>query len=347
MMLAPTPMNTSVGPGLTEIGLSPIGGRDYRPFNTVSGRFHWEVSNTGTAGVDVATDDLQSYLGLGRSLANLRGRWLAFDDADAGRWGGIVIDVQPRPNDGLTHLGARSWSDVFAVRTVPKLNRMFSATAGAHILRILTDAQNKDDTLWLTDRQADETGESIALQYRGETIQDLMRRLVSRSGQEWWIDEDRAFAWRARVGVDRTASRQIVENVHFIDFQPVWSLDPIRNDLFVTPADSRYERARGFTVEDVDSIQDVGRRQDRVAYAGAVTKSTILPIAKAALRASKQKGIAYSFTVLNVESCWSWFREGDAIRLIVPSLNMSANVRVMIRTLEADGRFLRCSGVPA
>lgn len=346
MMLEPKPMNTSVGPGLSEVGISPIGGRDYRPFASISSRCHWEVGNTGTASCDIATDDLMSYLGLGVSLKKLRGKWFAADDQDAGRWGGIITDVQPRPRDGLTSISARSWSENLAARRTPKMTRTFTAPAGALVLRILIDAALKDDTLWLTDRQADETGASIALQLRGEKILDLIRRLATRSGQEWWIDQDRGFHWRVRVGVDRSRSRQLVENVHFIDFAPVYSLEPIRNDLFVTPADARYERARGFVAEDADSIAEHGRRQDRIAFAGSVTRSTLLPIAKAELRRLTKKGEVYSFTVLDVDHCWSWFVEGDTVRVVVPSLNLAADIRIMARSLDRDSRTMRVVGVP-
>src|SRR5437870_3192353 len=101
-------VDTTVGPGLTDFTLSPIGGRSPRIFNGINPRMSWLVSGIGSFSVDVPTRDLMAYLGDGVSLKKLRGKWISYQHEDAGQWGGIVTDISSRSN-GITEIAGRSW----------------------------------------------------------------------------------------------------------------------------------------------------------------------------------------------------------------------------------------------
>lgn len=178
-----------VGPGVSDLVLSRIGGGEPYSFTAVSPRLSWEVSNTGQASFDLPFSEVLEYFSYdGGGMDRLRGRWVAFDGVEGCAWGGIIVDVRPRTRDGMVEVAARSWSENLNARRVPKIARDLTGTAGALIMRILGDAETDDDTLWLASRQADEVGEMLALQLRGEKILDLFRRMTQRTGQEWRVD---------------------------------------------------------------------------------------------------------------------------------------------------------------
>jgi hypothetical protein len=202
----------------------------------------------------------------------------------------------------------------------------------------------RDGYNWITDIYAEEMGPPITLTIRGGQVDEALDTVSNQSGHEWWVDADRILWWSLHRGRDLTGSVQLHEGRHITAARYSLALDPVINDLLAVPADQQYTESEQFVIDDDSSIRRFGRRQDQIVYAGYVTESTLRPLASADLKRLTKLGDSVRFGVANVDGCWGWFREGDSILVLLPSINRHLKVRVMVRSYDSDGGLLDVSG---
>jgi hypothetical protein len=147
-----------------------------------------------------------------------------------------------------------------------------------------------------------------------------------------------------RRGRDCSGQVQLVEGRHIHNARYSLALGPIVNDLLVIPSDDTYAKTESLVLEDDASIRQVGRRQDQRLYTGLVTESTLRPLGTQDLRKLTKLGDTVTFDVVNVDGCFAWFREGDSINVLMPTINRRLTVRVMVRTYDTDTGVLSVSG---
>ena len=341
--------DTSVGPGIADLLISRPGWGDVRTITAFDPTMSWEVSGVGTLSADVAITDARA---IGADpLDRLRGMWVRHRHPTWGDWAGVVTDVVPGAVDGLVEIGARSWLDLGEKLLLPKVHRPPSGAPGAVVawaVRTVADESNSPFERLTTD----ELGDDITLEIRGQTLADVVTSTASQTGQEWSdgtpkrmaASINRELRWSDRIGRDLSREVELAAGVHVVDGRLPMSLAPVENALYVTPADERYAAARGFWVLDPASIAAVGRREGSRAYAGAVTRSTLRPIAQSELARSVARGRTARFDVVDEDGCFAWFDIGDTVRVTLPSAAMAISLRVQAASLSPASGILTISG---
>jgi hypothetical protein len=337
-VIAPT---AKFGPGETDVLLANAGGNNPRPFATGGLAMNRGVNQHGQLGFDLAYRDTIGYVG---QPDRLRGKWVSWTHRTLGPWTGMVIDVRPDPDAGIIDCTAFGFSWRFRRRVTPKFSRPIAGPPGSIITSVITSAAT-DDPLPIEGIDAEEVGDPITYQARGQTIDDVISSVTAQTGQEWYVDPTtRRLQWRAQYGRDRSGSVQLVDGVHITGYDPTFTLDGLTNALFVMPADARYQAARAFWVERPESIDAYGRLEDTQTYVNAVTRSSIGPIARADLLKRSRLGRALQLTVVDTDGCFGWFGPGDTITVLLSRISTTYRMRVMVQSFEADTRTMTISG---
>jgi hypothetical protein len=330
------------GPGETDIVVTNPGGANPRQFHTWDLAMSRGVNEHGQLGFDLAYRDTIGYVS---QSDRLRGKWVRWEHPQLGTWHGMIVDARPSPSLGVIDCTAVGFSWKFRKRITPKLGRTISGPPGAIVAQVLASAA-RDEALPVAGIDAEEIGDPITFESRSQKIDDVIRVLAYRTGQEWYVDPDtRRLQWRKRYGRDRSGSVQLIDGVHIGDFTPTFSLEGMVNALFAQPADDRYRAARGFWIERSESIDTYGRLEDAQTYPGAVTRSSIGPISREDLRLRSRRGRTLTIPVVNVDNCFSWFGPGDTITVVLSRLSVTYRFRVMVQSYNAATKVLTCSGV--
>jgi hypothetical protein len=61
-----------------------------------------------------------------------------------------------------------------------------------------------------------------------------------------------------------------------------------------------------------------------------------------------QQGATIECRIVNRDQddrCWSWFREGDTLCMLIPQISSQLDVRIMARSISDSDRVLSVSGV--
>jgi hypothetical protein len=299
----------------------------------------WSVASGSTASVEVLADDLIR-AGLG---VRPKGKWFFWEDQDAGAMNGTVTDSQPNGDDTV-EIAAGDWRTLFDARRLPRSKVSSFGYAGALALIAISNCQH-DDYLWVENMTADEGGEPVELSWDGGDLSSALDQLASSTGQEYWIDPDtRDFFWQFRRGQDLTTRVELAYNRHIVAYTLPDSIAPIRNDLLAVPSNELYAVTQALAVFDDDSIERYGRRQGSKDYLTGVTESALRPVAMADVARMSQLGASIEATVVNSEYCWSKFREGDSISMLLPNISSRLSVRVMARALDTSTQLMRISG---
>ncbi|HXH79511.1 hypothetical protein [Nocardioides sp.] len=341
--------DTSVGPGITDLLISRPGWGDVRTITAFDPTMSWEVSGVGTLSADVTVADAWA---IGADpLDRLRGMWVRHRHPTWGDWAGVVTDAVPSAVDGLVEIGARSWLELGEKLLLPKVHRPPGGAPGAVVAWAVRTVALEGNVVFER-LNIDELGDDITPELRGETLAGVVTGTASGSGQEWSDGTpkrmaargDRELRWSDRIGRDLSRAVELVANVHVVDGRLPMSLAPVENALYVTPSDERYAVARGFWVLDPASIAAVGRREGSRAYAGAVTRSTLRPIARSELARSVTRGQTARVDLVDEDGCFAWFDVGDTVRVTLPSADMAVSLRVQAASLSPASGILTISG---
>lgn len=298
----------------------------------------WAVDTMGTLSAELMTRTLTA-----AGITRPKGMWLVVEDDDAGDWGGEVQDTQSQA-DGTTELTATDWRILFRHRRLPSYKRPFFGPAGALAQIAIMEAERLGQ-IGLRDRRSDENSLPVQLYMERQSLLDALDSLAAASGDEWWV-LPYPLGWRwGRKGSDVSGTRQLVAPRHIIDFNLLDSIEPMVNDLLAYPTNERYTVSQTFTVEDAASIAEFGRRQGETALSQHTSANALRPAAQAIVNQLSQQGVAIEMQLTNVDRCFGWFREGDTISVLLPSVNVQAMVRIMARSLREPDYIMDVSGI--
>lgn len=331
----------STGPGLTDVLLSNPGGSNPRQFPTWDLAMNRGVNEHGSLGFDLLISDMAGYVG---QPERLRGKWVRWTHPTLGLWTGRIVDVRPDPDAGIVDCVAYGHTWQFRKRITPKIDRALSGPAGAIVQQVLT-AVGREEPLPISGIDADEIGDPVTYEFRAQKVDDVIRAVQSRSDQDWYLDpETNRLQWRGRYGIDRTGDVQLVDSVHLAGYDPAFTLEGVSNVLFAQPSDNRYRATKGYWTSRPDDVDSYGRMEESQTYAGAVTRSSLAPIARADLERMARRGRALTLDVLDIDRIFSRFGVGDTIRVLLSRLNVAYDFRVLVQSWKADTGMLTCTG---
>jgi hypothetical protein len=320
------------------VTISDIGGGNPQRLPTNGTDRSWAVETPGTLSAEVLTRTLTD-AGLDRP----KGRWITVEGNDVGTWAGVVQETQARA-DGTSELTATDWRVLLQDTRLPKRARPRFAPPGTLALLAIAAAE-RNGPVWIRDRTADETGLPVQLRLDGQSLGEALASLQSASGESYRIDPDTmAFHW-GPVGIDRSGSRQLVAPRHIVDWTLPDSIAPVINDLLAFPTNEGATLLRSFLVEDPASIAVVGRRQGQAALAQGTTAAALRPTAQALVTSLAALGVTLEMQLVNVDRCFGWFREGDSIAVLLPSINAQLTVRIMARSIREPDWVMDASAI--
>jgi hypothetical protein len=296
----------------------------------------WVVNGSGSLSAEVISADLVTF-GLNDEL---RGYWIVVEDDDAGTWGGVISDTQAN-GDGTTEIGATDWKALFSARRLPNRTRPLYGPSGTLALQAITEATRQYGTP-IQVRYADDLGLPVSLDLNGGDLLAALDGMANESGQEWWIEPDTLIMWWGVKGRDLTGSIQLSEGRHISDWRAPTSIAPVINDLEAFPTSDRAALRQTVRVENAASISAIGRRQGSAGIAGGSHGVHIRNRAIGLVNELAAQGLALEFDLLNVDDCFQWFREGDSVCVLLPTISEQLTVRIMARSLD-DSAVMRVS----
>jgi hypothetical protein len=293
--------------------------------------YSWEVSNAGQLSCRIPAADL-----FAAGLDHRIGKWISAEHSTAGAWHGVVTDADLDISQGVWSLAAEHITHALLdARTTPRDYTQSSATAGGLVGQALLKT-SRDSRLWVEDTGIDESGDILSYQWRGEPITSLISSLA---GSEWEYrirEADRVFEWRRQLGVDRPDVELIVGR-HITSGNYSESIKPVVNELLAVGDNRLTATSEAYVASDDDSIANYGLRQDSRFYPSVSSVPALKARAKADLPSVSEPPRVLQATVVDIDSCFARFREGDRIRVRIPAANATVSLRVKVRSLRADG----------
>lgn len=330
------------GPGITDVILANEGWYNPRPFATADFEMSRGVNALGQLSFDLASADVVGYVG---QFDRLRGKQVRWTHPTLGPWIGRIIAARPDPDSDVIDCTANGFLWNAKYRVAPKLNRLLSGPPGA-LIKQTFKAVAREEPLPIKGVDADEVGDPITFELRGQSLESIVRAIQTRSNQEWYLDPtDQRLKWRVRIGVDRRHEVQLVDGVHLADYTPLFTLDGLVNALHARPDDDRYQAARSFWVTRPESIEQYGRMEESVSYTGAVTRANVQAIARADLQRRSRRGRTITMQVVDVDNVFSLFGPGDTVTAVLSRMNVTYAVRVMVQSWRASTGVLTCTGM--
>jgi hypothetical protein len=299
----------------------------------------WLVDDDGTLSAEVPLSALRD---AGLLPFGAVGRWLWWE-GPPGAWGGVVTAVEPDAEAGTAELAADTWGFVLDGRVTARVWEAPNATAAGVVHRAVDEAARSWAPLPLT-FAFEEGGQAIGLTPRLESLRDLMGDAADQAGQEWRAEPDAGVSFGPRVGADLTATVALVWGADIVGARPRYDLAAVRNVLHVVPDDAPFVRARIVEVRDDASVAAVGVREGVAATLGVATRAAIRTRAEALLAANVAAGATIAFEVSGRSPRVGMFREGDTVAVDLPTLNLTGDVRVMVREWDDDRGTLSVSG---
>lgn len=329
------------GPAVGDVVLAKWGDRGRMPLATWGMRVSWEINAAGELSALAALADVRTVTD---DPEDLRGWWLTWEHPTLASWGGVITDIAVGP-DRTVEIAARGWLELLAKRLTRKRATMIVANPGAIAGRLVRDVGAAAPT-GIADTDCDEWGDFVPWQDDGGEILDALRTLSDASGQDYGVDEEnRIFRWRRQWGSDKTASVQLVQGYHVAAWRPSWSLEPIVTEVVLSPDNpSRFLTAPDIAGVDAAAYAVFGPRQQRGTYHGRQPRAAAAAIASAQAAKLAGMGRLIELDVVDADGCWSWFRRGDTITVVIADLDRALQVRCRALSWDHEGDRLTVSG---
>lgn len=309
----------------------------------------WRTDGPGTFNATLSTDELLDWRMPPASRTGLKGKWLWYEHPIAGAWGGVITATSVR--GAFTDITAEDFAVLLRKRRTAANYRAQSASPGTMALVYITSAERAGDYLGLTAWTADESGDPIDYDPRGGDLADEIIPELAEFGYQWRVlsrtKDERWFDFRPRLGADlrRTvhllSGRHIVAESEAIDGD-LWT---VANAISGVAGDQQFEVSRGYFAENRASVKALGRRYEtQIAYDGAATRSTIVPLIKKDLAAMAYPAEICTVDVTAADDTWRLFREGDVIRVTLAAAGADCPMTVDVRSLDVGTGVLTISG---
>lgn len=334
--------NLANGPGECDVILCNAGWADPRIFATSDLSMSRGVNEHGQLSFDLTMTDMVGFVS---RPDRLRKKWVRWTHPTLGPWIGRIITAVPDANAGVVDCTAQGMFWVSKRRIAPKTNELITGPPGALIDRTIKLVA-REEPLPINGVDADEVGDPVTFELRGQTVDSIMRALQNRSNQEWYVDpSDQRLKWRVVYGADKRHSVQLVDGIHLADYTPYFTLEGVTNALNAQPDDDRYKAAKSFWVERPESIEEYGRLEESTNYPGSVVRSSVQPIARRDLERRSRRGRTITLKVVNEDNVFARFGPGDTVTAVLSRINLTLPVRVMVQSYQASTGILTCTGV--
>lgn len=329
------------GPALGDVILARHGDRGRTPLFCSGIRVSWGVS---VAGEFSAFCRLADALAIEPEPEDLRGRWLTWEHPTLGPWGGRVADVAVRSSNTL-ELAGRGWLDLLDKRLTRQRDVAITAHAGAIAARLVRDAGAVHPT-GIAGVAFDAWGEFVSWRDDGNEVLAALNRLAALSDQEYGVGEaDRVFTWRRRIGRDLRDRVQLVQGAHIAEWRPSWSLSPVVTEVVLAPSDRRrFATAPAVAGHDAEAYARFGPRQVRGTVRGNLARASARAAATKQAEKLATLGRLIELDVVDYDGCWSWFRKGDTITVVLADIDRALAVRVLLMSWDQDSNLVRVSG---
>jgi hypothetical protein len=318
-----------------EVTISDFGGGNPRRLPVVGASVSWELSNVGNFSAFARIEDLQRY-GLG---GELKGMWLEWRHRTAGRFGGVIVG---RPfTDGVAELSVEGWATLLRHRPLIYWDRQAPASA-AGIARHGVMAAETNDPSFITLGTFDESGEAIGFRLGGQdTLNDMLPQLVDDGAMEWSVDADRVLSCGQALGVDRSASVRLTENVEILTAK-------FADDAYTAPAIQQFEvqlpagasrdptRRPGSSARPSVNRRWVDPRVRRIA-AAATTESQFVTLLRT-------QTTPVELTICDRNSAYYHTQLGDTVRIVVETAGFSGTFRIHARGLDSSQDVMTLAG---
>lgn len=310
----------------------------------------WRTNGPGSFDCEVETRDLVNVgIQVSGNSANLKGMWLWWEHPTAGAWGGVVTRTDV--DTWYTRITAEQFNVLLRKRRMSSTFGQMSASPGSLALMFLTAAERNGDSFGLTSMSAEETGPAVDIEPRGGDLCDDVMRSLTRYGYQWRVKADtmseRAFEFRQRLGIDRSRTVLLSEGMDIPHggFRLSSDLWTVANSIQGVSGEADWRKSNGYQADNDRSIRELGRRYEEViAYNGATSRSTLVPLVKADLvDKANPKDIA-EVVVLDQNYTWQDFREGDTVAVSSAAANVYAPFEVDIRALNMKSGLMTLAG---
>lgn len=274
-------------------------------------------------------------------ISDWRGKYVRYE-SPVGSWGGIVWDASRVLGSHTVEITAKGFAALAIGRrtTAGIVDAMVPGDLAIHAI-VNCDT---DEPIGWSSWTADLDGDALGWEFRNEDLFDALNTIAQTGGMEWRVDEDRAFAMRARFG-DVTHSVMLVEGKHVGLGRWDETLSNVVNDLQGIGDDGSFGNAARATASDTESILELGRRfQSTQRYPGLTQPTSIEPRVKADLERLKRGVSPLLLNVNDLGGFWSEFVEGDRILVYLASANAVLDVRVRSRIYTPADRSLEVLG---
>jgi hypothetical protein len=321
-----------------DLVIMEIGGVDPVLVRPLSVNADWQLSAPGTLTALLSHDEARRAHMFGHAS------WVYWEHPTAGGWGGVVGDLTWTPA-GLK-VPCAGFGVLLGDRIAPLSYASEHIPPGAHLRKLFAEMEVVDGPHYYTKLEIDEDGEPQDLDTRYENILESILPDLTEQGHEWRVRcptiDDRIFEFRRTIGDDVTGGPALVEGRHIVDWSYTENRSRIKNDYIAVGGSG--ERWKGLAVRQYspESIATWGLQQHVLVYARQVTRHTrriIRGRVRHRLRRQLKPLTTLTFTLVDEDGCFAWFREGDTVRIILPTPGLDVAVRVGVRSLGADGRM--------
>lgn len=297
----------------------------------------WAVSEAGSLSARVPFDAFTR-----AGIADPLGWWVYYEHTTAGTWGGVVTDLSYDLLDGTVEVAATDFAALTMARRTARNYQTVTAPAGSLALRAIADV-NRGDPSFLASWEADETGDMVRIDWRGDELYTVLRRLADASGQEWTIDADRNFRWRVRVGTLRN-DVQLTHPFTIVGGTVERSLEPVVNDLLAVAGNRSYRNAASRAYENTTSIQQFGRREGTRIYPNLRSILSLDARAQRDVTALGTPPLVATLEVADLGGIWASIREGDIVWVLLPFAGVQKRMRVLARALDVERGVMELAG---
>jgi len=301
----------------------------------------WRINARGDASIEIETSVLRA-----TGLLDCEGFGLSFRIQKMGLfgyWSGVIQQIRFDGASGTTEIAAQTNEALLDARRTAKSYDVTDGDAGGIAAKVIAD-NGWEGSAFIAGYRIGPTG-LADISIRAEQVVDAIDQLAALVDGEWRVTWDRWFEFADRLGVDRTATVVLLEGR---DVGATWEIirdvRPRVNDLLAMSGVDAYTRKTAVVVLDSVSIEEIGQRQGAIVFPYLIKESLLRPAAKKELQRLARLGRGATLDVLDTHGAWSAFAEGDTVRLRLPSVGLTADLRVMVRTYSSSSDQLTISG---
>lgn len=268
------------------------------------------------------------------------GAWCFWNHPTEGPFAGIIDDDPSDIGNGTIALSATGLGHALLIdRITPVLIQPDTGHAGALAKRALSFAQTADP-LPFRAVTCDESGPTVLVEWRGESIYDVLQNLARQTDQEWDVicDSERNldFVWREQIGVDQRDRILISEGYQVSSGRIDHSRLSVVNDITGISATDDFEKSAFARIENETSRARYGRRQEVRRYESAVSKLSVRARVRSDIRESAFAPSLVTVSLAALNTINLYIRHGDTVRYWSRARNRELDLRVMSTTVR-DG----------